>query len=789
MADVRAQGAEQAPAAERHARAIEILRNGDHDAATEILRELYEQFPENDTYLYDYLVALSWNQEDATALTLEPELEVDSTPLYVIDAIAKSARNARAYEVAVKWYLRAIELEPGELDFRIGLALTHAEAGEYREADSVFAAMPREQRSTTTVLAAQAYIQRLAGQHVAALQTYESLLEASPDDSELLRGKALVLRDLLLPTQALALAEEHPGILTAAEIERLEVDALAIQLRLTADTIYPEELDGILLDATIDEIDSHLLTADESAALMALRFDRIAALTERNEAQAAIDAFLALELPLEEIPPYVLAAGGKAYLQMEQPQRAVDLLELAMASPPVDIETELSLIYAYLDMDRYEDAAALKDATLAKYPMLLRSPDATVIKGNEDRMRAEVVAAITESSIDRHDAAQARLEALLEESPNNSDLRHELANIYRWRGWLERSLFEYNQVLTMDDTLVYARAGRANALLDAQRYRAVEATVESLQQRINPDPVITQLSERWLLHNRNQLVISASSGDATGPTFGNEQQTVDAWWYSKPINYNYRTFVHLHDAFSQFPEGDANRRRTGVGTEYRDGPWTARGELIFDHEFSDLGVVGDLNWRFSDRWQLGAQVAHNGSDTHLRGYRVEVESDTVGVSATMAQNESLIYSFGTRYTDFTDGNRYHALFGNMYRRLLTRPRSLTHLTAELYTGGNSRQDVNYFAPERDLTTMVGIEHDWRIRRRYDRMLSQNTALQVGNYRQDGFGSGTIWRARYGIALTLSEALNLELAVQRARNLYNGAPEHSTFFLATLQARL
>jgi biofilm PGA synthesis protein PgaA len=560
-------------------------------------------------------------------------------------------------------------------------------------------------------------------------------------------------------------------------------------LRLTAETVYPEELDGILLDETIDEIDTHLLSADESAAVLALRFDRIAALTERNEAQAAIDALHALNLPLDELPPYVLAAGGKAYLQIQEPQYAVDLLELAMASPPVDIETELSLIYAYLDMDRYEEAAALKDATLAKYPMLLRSPDSTVVKGNEDRMRAEVVAAITESSIDRHDAAQQRLEALLEDSPNNSDLRHELANIYRWRGWLERSLYEYNQVLTMNDTLVYARAGRANALLDAQEYRAVEDAIVSLQARPNPDPVVSQLAERWTLHNRSQLVISASSGESSGFTFGTDQRTVDAWWFTKPINYNYRAFVHLHDAFSEFPEGDANRQRTGVGTEYRSGPWTARGEVSFDREYSEIGVTGDLNWRYSDRWQIDAQVAQNSTDMPMRGYRVEVESNSVSLAATMTQSESLIYSFGTRYADFTDGNRYQAFYGNMYRRLLTRPRSLTHLTAELFTGSNSRQDVNYYAPERDLSAMVGVEHRLRIRRRYDRSIAQRTSFQAGRYNQDGFGSGTVWRARYGIEMSLSEAVNVEFAVQRSSNLYDGVREQMTFFMASVQARL
>lgn len=773
----------------RHAQAIELLRSGNQQAAAEILGELYSQSPESNLFLHDYIVALSWNQQDTLAVELEPALDPATTPLYVIDALAKSARNAGEHTIAVKWYLRAIELDPEQVDYRIGLALTHAEAGEYTEADAAFAALPHELRSSPAVLAAQAYIQRLAGQFVVALQAYDRLLESDPGNPELLRGKALVLRDLLLPTQALELAADHPGILTEAEIERLEVDALAIQLRLTAGTIYPDELGAALLSETIEEIDSQLQATTESAASLALRYDRIAALTERNEHELAIDAFLALDTSREQIPPYVLASAGRAWLQLEQPQDAAEVLELAMRMPPVDVETELALIYAYLDMDRYDEASKLISDVLVKYPMLLRSPDSTVIKGNEDRMRAEVVAAMTESAIDRQDAAQQRLERLLADSPNNTDVRHELASIYRWRGWLSRSLFEYDQVLTMDDSLVHARAGRAYTLLDQQRYRDVAHTVELLAATPNPEPVISDLTERWSIHNRSELVVEATTGDATGVTFGNRQRTVDAWWFTKPISYNYRAFVHMHNAFSEFPEGDANRKRTGVGTEYRNGPWTARGELIYDQEFSNLGIAGNLGWRFSDRWELNSQLGKNASDTPLRGYRNGVESETIGVGATLSINESLSYSFGTRHAALTDGNRFSAIFGNMYRRVMTRPRSLAHFTAEVYTGRNSSQDVAYYAPSRDLSTLVGIEHDWRIRRRYDRRLSQSASFQIGNYNQSGFSSGTIWRARYGIEFSLSEALNVEVGVQRARNLYNGAPEHSTFFLATVQARL
>ncbi|HMB74287.1 MAG TPA: poly-beta-1,6 N-acetyl-D-glucosamine export porin PgaA, partial [Gammaproteobacteria bacterium] len=651
--------------AEAHRRAVEALRDGDHATALPILRQHYLANPGIATYLHDYVVALSWSGQDRAALELEPLLDLQQTPQYVIDAVAKSARNAREYDAAIRWYQRAVEVAPEQIEFAVGLALSLAEAGRFDEADAVFDALAPEHRASPQVLAAQAYRRQLGGDMLAALTTWDQLLEIDPNDAVALRGKAIALRDLLLPEQALELAREHPGILTEAEIERLEVDALAVRLRLAAQTQYPADLDGVLLDRTIEQIDARMPETAGSEAALALEYDRITALTERNEAQRAVEAFAALDVPLEEMPPYILTAAGRAYLQLEQPREAARILERANRLTPGETDVELALIYAWLDLDRYADAAALIKSTLARNPMLLEAPDASVVKGNEDRMRAEVVAAITDSSIAQHDEAQARLEGLLADSPNNADLRHELAGVYRWRGWLDRSVYEYDQVLTMDDSLLYAQVGRANALLDAQRFAEVEATLTSLDDRGSAAPIVERLSERWSVHNRSELIVNASTGESTGTTFGSRQRTVDAYWFSRPISYNYRAFVHLHDAFARYPEGDAQRQRAGVGTEYRDGPWSLRGELLFDRDYSSLGFAGSVDWRFSDRWQLSGQIAANSSDTDLRGYQAGVESDAVGLSASLSVNESIGYSFGVRFADFNDGNRAQSLFGNL----------------------------------------------------------------------------------------------------------------------------
>lgn len=776
-------------AAEQHARAIALARAERFDEALPELASLHRANPDNALYLIDYAATLSWAERDREALELAPLIDFEAAPNYVIYAIAKSARNARDYATATALYSRARAVDSGNLDAHIGLALSLAEAGDYSGADAVFAALSAEQRRNQDVLIAQAYIQRLGGHLIAALHAYDRFLEQNPDHQDSLRGKALVLRELLLPTQALELAAAHPGILTRDEIDRLEVDALALQLRLAANTVYPEELDGQLLDQTITAIDEHLDNSTSDEAVLALRYDRIAALAERNMAEAAISSFEALGQPLDEIPAYVLAAGGKAYLQIERPLRALRLLERAVSLPPVDIETTFALIFAYLDLDRYEEAMNAVQQTIAQQPLLLQAPDSPVIRGNEDRIRAEIMAALAEASTDQLIQAQTRLETLLADAPNNADLRHELANVYRSRGWIDGAVFEYDQVLTMDEELVYARVGRAHTQLDAQRFRDVEATIESLTNTDAPDPIVEQLAERWQLHNRSELLIEASQSDSSGTTFGSDQYTVDSYWFTRPLRYNYRAFVHLHSASSEFPEGNGQRRRAGVGSEFRADRWSARGEWSGDRDTHSSSLAGSATWRMSDYWRINGALELDSNQTQLRAHRLGIESDLVGVSAEYTPHESSYYLFGTNTLDYSDGNTHESWFGSLIRRVLTRPRSITSFTADVSISRNDLQDVAYFSPRRDLGMLVGGTHEWRIRRRYDRLLVQRSTLQLGEYRQSGFRSGRLWRIGYAIEYRINNALLIELGAQRSRNFYDGAPEHDTSLVATFNARL
>jgi len=761
---------------------VALARAGSYDAALDLFTELRDEDPTNSALLHDYVAALSWAGRDADALSFVDDIDPSSAPLYVLLVMAKSARNLQQLELAENLYEHAIGSAPENLDGYIGLALTLADAKRYSQAMAVLDEREITTPGDTEVLQARAYVQVQSGELLAALRSHDAVLTIDPTNFDSLRGKALVLRGLLLPRQALDLQVAHPGILTNEEVSRLEADDLAIQLRLASTTIYPDRIDGQRLDATITAIERHLEHPNPREAELALRYDRITALAERNRAEEAIVAFEQLGHPPEQMPAYVLASAGRAYLQLRQPERAIKLLITANEMRPGNNTFRFALIYAYLDLDDYE-------SVLAAEPMVLMANDSPIVKGNPERLQAEVIAAIADVSIAQLQAAQNRLESLLTEAPHNPDLRHELANVYRGRGWIDRSLFEYEQVLTMDEDQMFARVGRAYAQLDAQHFRDVDVAISELNRFQSSQPIVQRLTQTWTTHNRSELLVEASTGESTGSTFGSDVYTIDALWFTRPIRYNYRGFFHLHNSSADFPEGNAHRQRFGLGAEYRANRWTAAGEMLADTDEGGIGVSGSVGWRMSDLWLLSGALQLDGNDTQLRAYRAGIESDQLELAARYAPNESTGYAVGWRLRDYSDGNQGQTLFGELSRRILTRTKSTLDVTAELASSNNDLQNVPYFSPNSDLSYLVGLRHEWRIRRRYDRLLTQVAEVRVGQYDQSGFDTGNIWRASYALNIELSPNLFIRTGIQRSRMFYDGAAEFDTTLFATIQARL
>lgn len=775
--------------AERRDEAVRVAREGNFSEALATLTDLVAAYPDNRSLLHDHVTIVAWSGDHARVVAIAASLVPEDAPRYAQLAVAKSARDAQQFGLAASWYEAAIAADPNDADALIGRLLTAGDAFDSVNVHRLSEEFDSRGLDGTEVSLARAYAFNAIGESLSALSAYDSVLRGEPGHRDALRGKALTLRTLLLPAQALEVEAAHPGILTPEEIERLKADEAAINFRLTARTPYLPGTQYENRDRALTLIDERLGATTLSSSRRSLMLDRVVALNEANDAEAAVAVFESLPDRESLDQPYVLIAAAKSYQQLRQPEQALVLIDRAVALAPGNVDYQLARVYALLDLEQYDEAFELTQRLLSDLPRVRQVPGSNVVKGNDVWLRAELVAGITESYGDQLEAAQARFEAVLREAPNNSDFRHELANIYRWRGWLDRSLAEYQRVLTMEDEVLGAQLGFAHSRIDARDYREAAAVIHELTETHARDPGVIQLTERWRIHNERELFVWASSGESSGPISGSNNYTIDARWYTAPISYRYRALVTTHDGYGEFPEGESRRRRLGAGVEFRSPRFVATGIVTRSRSGGgDVGVAGDAAYRFSDYWSLNGNLEWNSDNVQLRAHRLGLEADRAALGALFAPHELASVGFGLERLDYSDNNAWQSLYADGRRRVVNRPRSKLDATGTIAFGRADTQNAPYFSPTSDRSFMLGLAHEFRLYRKYERGLTQTVSAGSGRYYQTGFPSGSIWSLQYRIDWSLSQRLGVGFGAERHGQFFDGLREHTTVGTVSVTGR-
>ena len=763
--------------------AIELARAGDIEQALGILSTLREADTDDTALLHDETIVLAWAGQDRLVLDNAAMIDFVAAPDYVIRTIARSARNIGEFEVATSMYRVSLDRDAGDLDARRGLAMTYADAGNFEQAWIALDEAPDEQGDDVALILTEAHVYEWERRFLEALASYQRVAELQPENRAALRGEALMLRAVLLPRQALALARQYPDILTDEEIINLEADVAALQIRYGAQSYYPVSRRYEGTDMALAKVDELLTRSDlDPAMLMRLRFDRIVALTNRLRTAEAVREFEALNMEPEFVPAYALEGVGRAYLNERQPEVARDLLLLAAAKQPDNFHIKFQLFFAYTDLRDAKRAVRIAEELLATLPETNQLPGSRVIKGNQHYLRAAIMFGLARAYFDQLAYAQKYFEDLLAKAPHNTDIRHELANVYRWRGWHDRSLSEYAQVLAVEPDLMSARAGSAHARLDSRDYAPVEREVKALVEDYSDEPAVKKLADRWQLHNSRELVMSAEFGESSGPTFGNDQYNVDIAWFSRPLARQYRALVFTHDAYADFPEGDARRARVGAGIEYRHIRWHASASLSASRYGGEPGFRGTANYRLSDLWSFGAILETESNATSLRGYRIGVSSNIAGLNAAYTRSESSDVRAQVIFQDYSDGNSGVSILVRGQQRFINRPSFRLAVTGEVFADEHSRSDVVYFSPKSGFSWNAGLRYDWLMTRRYDFGLTHTVVGKIGRYRQFGYDADGIWSLNYAFEAEINNSLSAHVGLSRRSNIYDGDREYATFFV-------
>lgn len=774
-----------------HQAAVTKARAGQFDEAIETLARLRRAQPSNRSLLLDHTLVLAWAGRDREVLENSDLIDRASDPVAILNVVAKAFRNTQQFGEASDWYRAALAREPEQLDARLGLAMTLADGGQFQLAQAQIDAIAPQHHQSPNVLEVRLYLMQKAGRQLESLALYEDLLNADPDNRAVLRNKALLLRSLLLPEPALAMASEHPGLLSDEELQGLEADRMALAIRNAARTPYPPPDERRGSEQAVAQINQYVAMVPAGSAIeRKLRYDRLVALADRNRSEEAVLEFESLIGEEPALPAYVRFSAARAYLHTRQPEKALDLLDGCLEESPGNVDVQIQRIHALGALERHAEAIAVADLLLRDTPEYQQLPGSLVRKPNDRRVEAEIRAILARAYADRLAESQQRLERLTSDAPNNTDARHELGSIYLWRGWPDRALAEYQQALAVDPDMLIARTGWTATQLERQDFPAAEREIADLGSTHPDEPLVQWLDKRWQLHQRSLLLVNARAGSSSGATFGSDQYQVDGWWYSQPYRDRFRFYGHSFDASAEFPQGRVIRRRLAAGAEYRRPYWTARAELAGERfGGSDTGLLAQVDWRLDDQWSLSASADFDSYDTPLRAYANDISADRLALGARFRLNELRSLGASAWVQDFDDGNTQTGLGLEGRWRLLSRDYWRVDGTAALGASRSTLEDALYFNPSRDRTAVLGADARWTAFKRYERVMFHRVQVQLGNYWQKSFGGGGTWSLEYEFDFRLNPAWAVSLGLQRSRNVYDGNPEYGTFFLASLEGRL
>ena len=711
-------------------------------------------------------------------------------PSYGVNALARAARNTAKFPQALDYYQELINRDANALDPVLGKTLTLIDARKFSEAQLQLSELRQQYPNNVDVYRAMSYFGQQSKQPVMVIDANTRLLEINNQDLDAARALIIAAREAGATKQALALAVRYPKAADQTEIIKINNDS-------AAQHIAWGQLNTKISAQRFADTDKALLKLDEACRCdwngldlssdkpntginRNLLFDRILALRDRYRMQDVITHYQQLNNAKIDPPAYVLNAAGDAYLYQRMPLEALKAYETSLIKDPTNIQTKFSKFYALIELERHEQATKLIDELSQSLAAYRNRPKNPVIRAEDNKLDADSKAYYVRAYGDDLETAELNFQALNNVGPMNSSVQLALGEIWRGRGWLERAEQRFYDVNNDYPDQVSPRVNLANTHLDIRDWQLAETEIQPLVAEYPENLTVQALSQRWDLHNKNQLTMDGYSTKSAGSVFGNRTQGLNAILYSKPINYNYRAFVSTQYDHATFPEGNGRVLYPGVGLEYTNRDWRFSGQ-ISQASLSKIGISTTLtaDYRMDDSWTFASSLDINSSQMPLRGLRVGTSGDLISAISTYRWSDLTRAAAGVSYMKMDDGNERQSLSLTLDRRLITKPhyKLTTHLRMD--TSRNSESNVNYFNPSRDMEVSAILDNVWLLWRRYDRSFGHRLQVGVGEYWQQSFGSNTTWLISYEQQFKWDNRFEIDYGVTRTQHAYDGTNEFFT----------
>jgi biofilm PGA synthesis protein PgaA len=556
-------------------------------------------------------------------------------------------------------------------------------------------------------------------------------------------------------------------------------DELAFEFRWARDEPSSEKVRAARLDAVI--LKMHAAQQDpgtDPEVRDGLRGDLVEALSERGRSREAVDGYQSMVSDGVVIQPYVTSAAVQAYEALKQPDEAVALYQALPPEPEPSYGVKASYFYALLESERYDAALSWADLIVGKEPIYEYASFPELRTENADYGRALVLAALARSYTDRPAEGQARLEAILDLAPADTDARLALAETYELRGWPRTAAATSDLLIAEDPESVSPLPQLFSDQLDDADWRGAYQTLTWMGTLLPPDDAQLLHAERdWDTHEMAEVIIDGQLGRSYG---GGPAGVVDSeigeYVYSSPIDWDYRAYLHLDQTEGQPVQGTTFRHAVGAGLEYHTTDWLATGELL---EIDGSGPFPQFSVEATpdDYWKFGASYAVRTLDIPIAAVVVGVHADRLGLNLDYRVSESRDFGAEAVHEQFSDSNSRSELSGYWRERWITGPVYKLDTRVDVGTSENTLDDTNYFNPKRDLSATLTFENQWLQFRHYTTSLTHEVDVGFGDYYQQGYGQGSIALLRYQLVYEVNDRLTVRVGLGTTIRPFDGQREH------------
>ena len=769
-------------------------RAGDYEPALDMLRRHALEHPRDLRAAYDHVLIASWAGRREEAIQAYQALQPAPTrpPADVLETVARASRDTQRWDTALEYYRQGQRIYPRQPQFAVGEVMTLADAGRSAEAVARGKALIEADPDNADARIALGYALKQSPSPYPVLQEADQARTLAPKKAYVMREYLASLENAGLARAALDTARQHPDLVDAAKLRKLEADYVAELARLASTPVREEETERYAIaDRALAEYDRLIpewqaLGPAAQADVRRLQVDRLQALSARDRFRDVVSSYEELVAQGVQVPRYALNYVANAYLDLKQPEKARDLYQRALndegaqqANASERLTLQTGLYYALLENEQFDEAGKLVDAMQASQPTWRNIKGVPQKVPNDLHMYSAQTGALSLFYEDDTPAAQEKFENLVSNAPRNVGLRAALANIYRNRGRPREAEKQLKVAEALEPRAAEVEAVQGLTALDLQEWRQAEILERDLAARY-PDRQSTKNLQRELtLYKKAELRIEANRGIASdSPVTGSGDTDIETVLYSAPLNYNWRAFGGAGYSTAEFEEGGGNYRWLRTGVEWRGRDLTAELE-VSGHSYgygNKMGARVMAAYDVNDQWQIGGTAAFRSRETPLRALRNGVYSNSAEIYTRWRPNDRREWRFSLSPARFSDGNNRLTAVISGTERIYTTPTFKADLQLGIAASRNSSDDAFYFNPKSDLEVLPSLKLTHILFRRYNTTLEHSLLLGAGVYAQQNFGTGAIAAVGYGMTYRHADGFDIGATITGVSRPYDGERE-------------